>query len=130
MSTKTFGLYPLYFFIQGQSHPDSCHWRHRGALQLAVPLLILRVRWGWLVNSTLRPPYSRERDTFPIYMRQCGPQGWSGREFSSLPGFEPRTIRLTTLSRPTFCFVHLLELAISSIRCTNNELFLHKFRVL
>ena len=48
------------------------------------------LRWGWVVSTTPRPLYPRERPG-----THCRPQGRSGRvrKISPPPGFDPRTVQ-------------------------------------
>jgi hypothetical protein len=52
---------------------------------------------GWVVSSTPRPLYPRERDPVPIVYEAGGaPQDRTGRvlKISTPPGFDPRTVQL------------------------------------
>jgi len=55
----------------------------------------LGARWWWVVNSTPRPLYPRERPLYPLYRRLGGPQSRSGqvRKISPPSGFDPRTVQ-------------------------------------
>jgi hypothetical protein len=54
-------------------------WPWRGVRGIAVPTLNLSTRRGWVVSTTPRPLYPRERTRYPLYGRLGGPQGRSGR---------------------------------------------------
>jgi hypothetical protein len=62
---------------------------HKGSRSIVLLFLYLGARWGWVVNATPRPFYTR----YPLYRRLGGPQGRSGRmrKISSPRGFDPRT---------------------------------------
>jgi hypothetical protein len=63
----------------------------KGSRRIAL-LLNLCARWGWAVNATLRPLYSRER----LATRMLGgPQGRSELmcKISPPSGFDPRTVQ-------------------------------------
>ena len=53
------------------------------------------LRWGWVVSTTPRPLYPRERPGTHCYSRLGGPQGRSRRvrKISPPPIFDPRTVQ-------------------------------------
>jgi hypothetical protein len=67
---------------------------------IAVPMLILRVSLGCLVESTTLPLYPRERDAFPIeYAAMWTPwQVRTGAGNSTPPAFETRTFQSVAIS--------------------------------
>jgi hypothetical protein len=52
------------------------------------------LRRGWVLNTTPRSLYHRERNSVPKVQKLGGPHGRSGRvrKTSPLPGFDPRTV--------------------------------------
>ena len=62
-----------------------------------TPLFNLGAIWGWVVNTTPRPLYARERPGAHCIVGWVGPRvGPDGCGKShSLPGFDPRTVQPT-----------------------------------
>jgi hypothetical protein len=63
---------------------------------IALFMLNLGVRWGWVAKATLRPLYPRKEPHFPLQRRLGGPQGRSGwvwRKSLSPLGYEPQTVQ-------------------------------------
>jgi hypothetical protein len=82
------------------THPYvTCHdWHRGGSRRTALLMLNLGARWGWVINTTLRPLYPRERATVPIVQEA----GWTSgpvcmdkekRKYPAPPGFQPRTVQ-------------------------------------
>jgi hypothetical protein len=55
----------------------------------------LGTRWGWVVNTTPRPPLPPGKTRYPLYRRLGGSRSWSGyvRKISPPPGFDPQTFQ-------------------------------------
>jgi hypothetical protein len=53
--------------------------------------LNLSTRWGWVLNTKPRSPYSQEINRYPLYRKLGGPQGRSKQmqKISPHPGFDP-----------------------------------------
>jgi hypothetical protein len=76
----------------------------RGNRGIALLILNLGVRRGWVVSTTPRPLYPRERPgTHCSYRRLGGPLHRSGRvrKISPPPGFDPRTVHPVVVAIPT-----------------------------
>jgi hypothetical protein len=74
---------------KGKVHPITDHQGSRGGVEvIALLILDLSARRGWVVSTTPRPLYPRERPRYPLCRRLGGPQGRSGlvRKISPLPG--------------------------------------------
>ena len=67
----------------------------RGGRSVALPIIDLGARRGWMDSATCRPFYTRDREQLPICKRLGGPQGRSGwvRKISPSSGFEPLTFQ-------------------------------------
>ena len=63
------------YYIKCQVHSRKFHEGPEGGVDVQLYAFFnLSARWGWVVNSTSRPLYLRERPG-----THCGSQGWSGR---------------------------------------------------
>ena len=85
------------YHINTQRSPQNRPSRPRGEVELQLySFFNLDSRWGWVVNVTTRPLYSRERDSIPfLYEAGWAPEPvWMGAE-----NFASNGIR--SLDRPT-----------------------------
>jgi hypothetical protein len=66
-----------------------------GSRGIALLILNLGARMGWVVSTKPRLPLPSGKTRYPLYRRLGGPQGRSGqvRKISTPPGFDPRTVQ-------------------------------------
>jgi len=56
----------------------------RGGNGIALPIIYLGARRGWVVNTTTQPPYPRKREPLPA-VHLGGTQGWCRQVKKILP---------------------------------------------
>jgi hypothetical protein len=89
-------LFPLYAFERVRyRYPVREPKAHKGGRGIALLFRDLGTSRGWVVSTTPRPIYPKEKSRYPLYRRLDEPQGRFGqvRKISPSPEFDPRTVQ-------------------------------------